>query len=316
MMQAATKIGVIGAGAVGTAGIFALLAWNVAEEIVVIDTNTRRATGVVNDLRYATALGIPLQLRTGAYADLSGAAVVVITAGINEKAGGAIDRSDPDGRLRLLSVNAEIYRDIVPRIVSVAPEAVLLVVTDPPDPLADLSLKLAGHSKVISAGTYIDSLRFRFHLAQRLQVAPHALEALVLGEHGTTEVFLWSGVRVGGVALRQFAAKLAAPEEKWRAGVESDVRYANISIIEGTGASQYGIGMVIARICKAIVHNERAVIPVAAHSPEFGVTLSLPSILSRSGVEGSFVPLMDEAERAALERSAQKLRSAVASLGI
>lgn len=122
--------------------------------------------------------------------------MVVITAGINEKTGGATNRSDPAGCLKLLNANATVYRDIVPKIIAAAPGAIILAVTDPPDPLADLARRLASHDRVLSSGTYLDSLRFRFHLARRLGVSPRSIDAYVLGEHGTSEVFLWSEARV------------------------------------------------------------------------------------------------------------------------
>ncbi len=122
--------------------------------------------------------------------------MVVITAGINEKTGGATNRSDSAGCLKLLNANATVYRDIVPKIIAAAPGAIILAVTDPPDPLADLARRLASHDRVLSSGTYLDSLRFRFHLARRLGVSPRSIDAYVLGEHGTSEVFLWSEARV------------------------------------------------------------------------------------------------------------------------
>src|SRR3989440_12434880 len=125
----------------------------------------------------------------------------MITAGINEKAGGATDRSDPQGRLRLLDKNAEIYRDIVPQIVRAAPRSVILVVTDPPDPLADIARARAGHDRVLSTGTFLDSLRFRVHLGQHFGVDPAHVEAQVIGDHGTSQVFLWSSARIAGVPV-------------------------------------------------------------------------------------------------------------------
>src|ERR1019366_9663049 len=137
------------------------------------------------------------------YAELAGALLVIVTAGINEKAGGATDRSDPAGRLKLLDTNAGVYRDIVARIVAVTPQALILVVTDPPDPLADLARRIAGHDRVLSTGTFLDTLRFRFHLARRLKVNPMYVEAQVVGEHGTSQVFLWSSACVGGKRITE-----------------------------------------------------------------------------------------------------------------
>ena len=175
------KVGVIGAGAVGAAALLSLVMRGLACRIVVLDKNQQRARGVVADLQYGATLSPAVVLGAGDYSDLADAMLVIITAGINEKAGGATDRNDPSGRLRLLEANAEIYRDIVPRVVAVAPQALILVVTDPPDPLAALTRHLAGHERVLSSGTFLDTLRFRFHLARRLSVSPRFVAAEVVG---------------------------------------------------------------------------------------------------------------------------------------
>src|SRR5215472_1179109 len=157
------KVGVIGAGAVGSTSLLSLVMRGLACEIVVVDRNRRRAQGVVADLQYGATLSPAVTLEAGDYPELTDAVLVIITAGINEKAGGATDRSDATGRLNLLKANAEIYLDIVPNVVAVAPRALLLVVTDPPDALATLARRIAGHRWVLSSGTFLDTLRFRFH---------------------------------------------------------------------------------------------------------------------------------------------------------
>jgi L-lactate dehydrogenase len=305
------KVGVVGAGAVGAATVLSLIErGGMCREIVLIDLNTRRAAGVAADMRYATPLSPVVDVRSGGYDDLDGAAMVVITAGVNEKAGGATDRSDPEGRLRLIEVNARVFADVVPRVVAVAPEAVLMVVTDPPDPLADLARRLAGHDRVFSTGTLIDSLRFRVHLADELRVRPRDVQAMVVGEHGTSEVLLWSSASVGGTPALELLAAGAEPVEQVRQEIENDIRYANITIIEGTGASQYGIGVVSALLVEAVLRDERAVLPVAAYYPPYGVTLSLDSVLGAGGVQQMYQPAMNEEERAALQRSVAALRKA------
>jgi L-lactate dehydrogenase len=229
---------------------------------------------------------------------------------VNERAGGATDRSDPQGRLRLLDTNAKLYAQIVPKVVAVAPGAVLMVVTDPPDPLADLTRRLAGHERVFSTGTLIDSLRFRVHLADRLRVRPRDVQAMVVGEHGTSEVLLWSSASVGGVPVLDLLGRDGESVDALRRQIEDDIRYANITIIEGTGASQYGIGAVSARLVEAVLRDERAVLPVAAYSPGYAVTLSLVSVLGAGGVQQMHEPVMSSGEREALERSAAALREA------
>jgi L-lactate dehydrogenase len=307
------KIGIIGAGAVGTACAFSVVMRGCADELVLLDRNSKRARGVVCDLQYGAAISPAITLIAGNYDDLVDADLVMITAGVNERSGGATDRSDSAGRLRLLDANATIYRDIVPRLVKVAPAAMILVVSDPPDPLADLTRQLAGHDRVLSTGTYLDSLRFQFHLAKRLNVGAASVEALVIGEHGTSEVFLWSGARIGGMPADQAIAggDLAEVQK----AVEQEARYANITIIEGIGASQLGIGMVSARIAEIAVRDEHAVIPIGVFNPKFGLTFSMPGILGRNGVSRVLEPAMTEEEIQALRRSADTLKTASKRIG-
>ena len=315
-MEQRTKVGVIGAGAVGSASLLSLVIRGLACEIVVIDRNRQRAEGVVADLQYGATLSPAVVLEAGDYPELSDAVLVIITAGINERAGGATDRSDPAGRLKLLKANAEIYRDIIPNIVAVAPRALILVVTDPPDPLATLARRLAGHGRVLSSGTFLDTLRFRFHLARRLKVNPRSVAAQVVGEHGTSQVFLWSSARVAGMPVMAALGEGNENVEEFRRHVEDEVRFANISIIEGTGASQLGIGMATARIVEALLRDEHLVMPVGSFNQTYGTTLSLPSVLGRTGVIRVLEPEMSEDERQSLERSAARLREAVARLEV
>ena len=310
------KVGVIGAGAVGSASLLCVVMRGLACEIVVVDRNRQRAQGVVADLQYGATLSPAVVLEAGDYPELTDAVLVIVTAGVNEKAGGATNRSDPAGRLNLLKVNAEILRDIIPNVVAVAPRALILVVTDPPDPLAAFARRLAGHGRVLSSGTFLDTLRFRFHLARRLKVNPRSVAAQVVGEHGTSQVFLWSSASVAGMPLTAALAEGDESIEEFRRQVEDEVRFANISIIEGTGASQLGIGMATARIVEALLRDEHAVMPVGSFNPTYGTTLSLPSVLGRTGVTRVLEPQMSEDERQGLERSAARLREAVARLEV
>jgi L-lactate dehydrogenase len=282
-----------------------------ASELVLVNRSRDRARGMATDMGYGAPLSSTTRVTDGDYSDLAGAALVMITVGVNEKSGGATDRSDPQGRLRLLDKNAEVYRQVIPLINAAAPDAVLLVVTDPPDPLAFLTRELVGHERVLSTGTLLDSLRFRVHLGRKLNVAPTAIEAQVLGEHGTSQIFHWSGARVGGVlisdALKQSGLM---QDEDIRAAVEHEVRYANITIIEGIGASQYGIGMVCARIAEIVLRDERAVVPIGVYNPKLGVTLSLPSVVGRHGSLQVLEPLLSDDERINLTKSFVTLRKA------
>ena len=305
------KIGIIGTGSVGCACALAATLRGSAREIVLVNRTRKTAEAVATDIRYGVPLGRKVDITDGDYDDLDGAGVILITAGVNEKTGGATDRSDPQGRLRLLDKNAQIYRDVVPRIVDVAPRAVLLVVTDPPDPLADISRDVRSKAIVLSAGTYLDSQRFRVHLGRHFGVDPAHVEAQVIGDHGTAQVFLWSSARIGGVPIGSLLKTRGEGLAELRRKVEKDVRYANITIIEGHAASQYGIGIVAVRIAEMILTDERAVIPVGSFQPEFGVTLSLPSVVGRGGVIEVLRPDISEEEQAGLQKSADLLKAAL-----
>lgn len=309
------KVGIVGAGAVGSACLLSLVLRGSAREIVLVNRNRKRAEGVITDVQYGAVLSPEVELRAGDYADLSGACLVMVTAGVNEKTGGATDRSDPAGRLRLLEANAKVYEEIVPQVQRAAPEPVMLVVTDPPDPLADVA-RLLGYKRVLSTGTFLDSLRFRVHLARRLGVNPRWVDAQVLGEHGTSSVFLWSSASVGGRRALELLADNDPEREQKRKEIEQEVRYANITIIEGIGASQYGIGMVCARIAEMVARDERAVIPIGSYHEKYGVTLSVPSVVGRQGVAGVIAAEMSDDEKKGLQRSAEVLRKNVDGLRI
>jgi L-lactate dehydrogenase len=307
------KLGIIGTGNVGCAIALAAVTRGSAREIVLVNRTSKTAEAVATDIRYGAPLCPKVDIWHGDYGALAGAGVVLITSGVNEKTGGATDRNDPQGRLRLLKKNASIYRDIVPKIVRAAPKAVLVAVTDPPDPLADIARQVAGHDRVLSTGTFLDSLRFRVHLGKHFGVDPAHVEAQVIGDHGTSQVFLWSSARIAGVPVTALLEERGEKLDEMRTQLEKDVRYANITIIEGHDASQYGIGIVSARIAEMVLRDERAVIPVGSYQHALSVTLSLPSVVGRDGVVAVLQPELTPEERSGLERSARSLNSALES---
>jgi L-lactate dehydrogenase len=304
------KMGIIGVGAVGSACAIALMQRGSAREIMLVDKNRARARAVALDMRYGAPVSPTVDVRDGSYEDLKGADIVMITAGVNEKTGGATDRNDTEGRLKLLDANVSVYQEIVPQVVAATPDALLMVVTDPPDPLADLTRHLAKHDRVFSTGTVIDSLRFRVHLGERIGVNPASVEAMAVGEHGTSEVLLWSSASVAGLPIEEACQQCGQPFEKVREAVERDVRYANITIIEGNNASQYGIGIACARLTEAVLRDERTIFPVAGYQPVYGLTLALPSVVGRGGIIRVLQPPMSADERAQLQRSAERLQAA------
>jgi L-lactate dehydrogenase len=235
------KIGIIGAGRVGCACALAAVVRGSARTIVIVDRTRRRAKAVAADLRYGSPLCPKTTVVDGDYKDLADAELVMIAAGINEKTGGAVDRSDRKGRFRLLDTNAEIYSDIVPRVVRAASRAVILAITDPPDPLVDVVRSSAGHDRVPGTGTFLDSLRFRVLLAEHFDVDATQVEAQVIGEHGVSQVFLWSTACIAGVPISTL-------------------------IKERGDASQLGIGIVAARIVEMVLRDERAVTPIGSYN--------------------------------------------------
>ena len=305
------KLGIIGPGNVGNAIALAAVARGSAREIVLVNRTRKVAEAVATDLHYGIPLGPRIDISDGDYDALNGAGVILITSGVNEKTGGATDRSDAQGRLRLLEKNAAIYRDIVPKIVSAAPQAVLVAVTDPPDPLADIARMIAAHDRVLSTGTFLDSLRFRVHLGIHFGVDAASVEAQVIGDHGTSQVFLWSSARIAGVPLARLLQERRGSLDDLRAKVENDVRYANITIIGGHDASQYGIGIVSARIAEMVLRDERSAIPIGSYQREFGVTLSLPSVVGRGGVTAVLPLDLSAEERDGLRKSTENLRTAL-----
>lgn len=308
------KVGIIGVGAVGTACAKAMLLRGSCHEIVLLDVNERRAKGVATDLSHGELLCPPTRIRAGGYEDLADVSIVAITAGINEQAGKAIDREDKLGRLRLLPHNAAVYRDIIPRLARVAPLATILVVTDPPDPLADIARPLTKTNPVLSSGTFLDTLRFRLQLARRLQCHPSSVDALVVGEHGTSQVYVWSSAQIAGRSVLDHVTRSGGNADQFRSEVENAVRFANIDIIEGTGASQHGIGIVTARLVEAILRNEGLIAPIGVFHPRFSVTLSLPCVIGHGGVLQVLQPALSPEEETLLASSAEVLAAASASL--
>lgn len=305
------KVGIIGAGSVGAACGMAMLLRGSCDHIVLNDIIEEKAKGLANDLSHGEPLCPATRIEAGPISQLSDAKIVIITAGINEQSGDAIDRNDKRGRLLLLPENTEIYNDVIPQIEKHAPGAVILVVTDPPDALADVVRLLMKDANVVSAGTFLDSLRFRLQIARRLNCHPASVDANVIGEHGTSQVYVWSAARIGGEKVLDLAEARKLDPYEFRAEVEEAVKYANIEIIEGTGASQHGIGIVTARLVEAMLRDEKLVAPVGTFQPRYDVTLSLPSVIGSAGVAEVLTPTLEEEESRNLEASADALREAL-----
>ncbi|GHC61739.1 L-lactate dehydrogenase [Neogemmobacter tilapiae] len=299
------KVGIVGTGMVGSAAGFAVALTGAASELVLIDHNPARALAEAEDIAHAVPFGRPLVVRAGGYADLAGAGVVILAAGVNQSPG--------ETRLDLLARNAAVFQQIVPQVMQAAPEAILLIATNPVDIMTDITTRISGlpPGRVIGSGTILDTARFRSLLGRHLGISPQSVHAYVLGEHGDSEVLAWSAARAGTLPLRDFAAQVGAPiTDAVMAEIDQGTRRAAYRIIEGKGATWYGIGAGLARIVRAIAGDERAVLSVSmrANFPGLGdVALSVPRVLGRDGVMADLMPDLNAGETEALAASARLL---------
>ena len=301
---------------VGSISAYALVMSGVGREIVLVDLNRARAEAEAHDISDAVPFANPLTVRAGGYPDLAGAQVVVIAGGVAQKPG--------ETRLQLLQRNADVFRQIVPSVLQQAPEAVLLVVTNPVDIMTHLAAHFAAdfgvpHTRVIGSGTTLDTARFRALLGRHFGVDPHHVHGYVIGEHGDSEVLVWSQASIAGLNLEQFAAvhggALTGADRKQ---VDENVRRAAYQIIAGKGATYYGIGSAVARIVDVLLHDQRAILTICARITGVpgceGVTLALPHLVGGDGAR-EVIPLpLEPDEQEGLRRSAAVLREAIESL--
>jgi L-lactate dehydrogenase len=290
----------------------------VGREIVLVDLNRARAEAEANDIFHAVPFAHPMTVRAGDYADLAGACVVVIAGGVAQKPG--------ETRLQLLQRNADVFRQIVPSVVRAAPNALLLVVTNPVDIMTHVAAQFAAQarvpaSRVIGSGTTLDTARFRALLGRHFDVDPQYVHAYVIGEHGDSEVLAWSQATIAGLSLDAFASVHGTPLSAVdRQQIDDNVRHAAYHIIAGKGATYYGIGSAVARIVDVLVHDQRAILTVCSHIEGVlecdGVTLALPHLVGGEGVLTTIPLALADNEREGLRRSAAILRDAVASLNL
>jgi L-lactate dehydrogenase len=310
------KVGIVGSGYVGATAGYALLMRGVGREIVLVDKNSARAAAEADDLRHAVPFAHPLDVRAGGYEHLAGCRVVVLCAGVGQKPG--------ETRLQLLHRNAHVFREIVPAIVKHAPDAVLVVATNPVDVMTHLAARFAAdcgmpRGRVLGSGTTLDTARFRTLLGSHCGVDPHHVHAYVIGEHGDSEVLTWSLATIGGMPLDEFARlRRIELSEAVRKDIDGKVRGAAYTIIGGKGATYYGIGSALARIVDVILHDQRAIMTVCSATADVAgvrnVTLAMPRLLGGKGVLETFpLPLNDD-ETARLRASAGVIRKALDEL--
>jgi len=306
------KISIVGSGFVGSATAYAMVLRRVASEIVLVDVNAALARAQAEDILHATPFSNPVQISAGDYPDLAGSSVVVLACGANQRPG--------ETRLQLLERNAKIFEQVTAKVVQHAPEAILLVASNPVDVMTHVVMAIAGlpPGRVIGSGTILDTARFRVLLGEHFGISSQSVHTYVLGEHGDSEVLIWSSAKIGGLPLPEFAeqsGKQLTAETK--ASIEDGVRRAAYRIIEGKGATYYGIGAGLARIVQAVRDDERAVLTVSnvGLKGDEGVCLSLPRVISGVGITSTLQPSVSAEEHEALSRSADILRNAAIQIG-
>lgn len=309
------KVAIIGCGFVGSSIAFTLMQSGTFSELLLIDANHQRAEGEAMDLSHGLPFAHPMDIRAGTYDDIADCALVIVTAGAGQKPG--------ETRLDLVHKNVEIFKSIIPEVAKRNPNAILLIVSNPVDVLTYAAWKLSGYpaNRVLGSGTVLDTARLKYLLGERLQVDSRSVHAVIIGEHGDSELAVWSGANVSGVPLDHFCELRGFYDhDKADEWLHREVRDSAYEIIRRKGATYYGVAMAVKRIVHAIVRDEHSVLPVSnLVQGQYGIEnlcMSVPAIVGRNGVETTLeIPLAEEEHRA-LAASAQTLQQVVQSLDL
>ncbi len=309
------KVVIVGAGAVGATIAYACMIRGVGQSIALYDVDRAKVEAEALDLNHGLQFVAAMQIEgSDDIGVCENATLIVVTAGAKQKPG--------QTRMDLATANAEICRELIPRLMSVAPEAILLMVTNPVDVITYIAMKISGlpRERVFGSGTVLDSSRFRFLIARRCNVAVQNVHAYIAGEHGDSEVPLWSSASIGNVPLQEWAVpghgRLTVRD---RTEIFHQVKNAAYQIIQGKGATNYAIGLAASRIIQAILADENRVLPVSGLLEDFhgidDVCLSAPAIVNRRGAEPPLPIPLSAVERSGLMNSADTIRAAVRALG-
>lgn len=310
MMINSRKVVMIGCGFVGSSSAFALMQSGLFSEMVLIDADQNRAEGEAMDISHGMSFASPMKIYAGGYDDISDAAIIVITAGANQK---------PDEtRLDLIKKNAGIMKSIIGEIKKRDFGGILLIVSNPVDILTYIALKESGYpaNRVIGSGTVLDTGRFKYELGEHLGVDSRSVHAFIIGEHGDSELAAWSNARVGGLPINDFCELRGHfNHEESMKRIFENVRNSAYEIIARKHATYYGIAMAVVRICAAIVRNEQSILPVSSlMTGQYGlddVVLSIPAVVDANGIE-TVVPIeLSESELRELKKSAEVLKGII-----
>ena len=309
------KVAIIGCGFVGSSSAFALMQSGLFSEMVLIDVDHDRAEGEALDISHGLPFARPMNIYAGDYDDASDAAVTIITAGANQRPG--------ETRLDLVKKNVAIFKAIIPEIAKRHYQGIVLIVSNPVDVLTYVTIKLSGLplGRVLGSGTVLDTARFKYALGQHLGVDPRTVHARIVGEHGDSEIAVWSTANVGGVPINSFCELRGFYEhEESMKRIAEGVKNSAYEIIDKKNATYYGIAMTVKRLCEAIVRDEKSVLPVSnLMEGDYGlddVVLSMPAIIGRGGIEQKVPISLSEEEHRKLEESAAALRAVIDELDL
>jgi len=308
MIQKRT-IGILGTGKVGMAAAYCLFNHDTASDLIFVDQDEQRAEGEAMDLMHGASFAEPVTVRAGSYASLGSAQVIVISAGAGRKAG--------ESRLDLLNRNVAIFREAVTELDRHAPNAVLVVATNPVDVITHVIQQLSTRprNRVIGTGTMLDTSRFRALLGQHYGVDPRSVHAYVLGEHGDSEVPIWSNAQIGGLRIQERPVLGKPFDEGSMNALFERVRYAGREVIARKGFTNSAIGIVLGHLCETILDDQRSVLTVSVpFEGEYGVEgvcMSLPCVVGQNGIEGRIVPVLEEGEESLMRHSAEVLRTSM-----
>lgn len=309
-----SKIVLVGSGMVGSTFAYTVLLRGLAHELVIIDVNRAKAEGDALDLNHGLMLAKPMKIYAGDYADCKGADIIVITAGAAQKPG--------ETRIDLMNRNVAIFDAIIKQVTKHNTDGIMLIATNPVDILTQVALKLSGWpaQRVIGSGTLLDSSRFRYLIAEKLRLDPRSVHGYIIGEHGDTEVPVWSGLNVAGLLPDE-----CEETHRWcldDAGKEmiyEETRTAAYKIIERKGSTYYAIALALARICEAILRDQHSVLAVSSYLESYhgvsGICLGVPTVVGRNGVEAVMEIPLSAKEAEQFRASAAKLQQFLSEIG-
>ena len=307
------KAAIIGCGFVGTSIAFSLVQKGIFSELILIDANEKKAEGEAMDLSHGLPFTKPMEIKAGGYEDIADCAMIIITAGANQKPG--------ETRLDLVHKNVEIYKSIIPKIVEKNQEATLLIVSNPVDIMTYVALKLSRYPshKVIGSGTVLDTARLKYLLSRHLDVDSRSIHAFIIGEHGDSELAVWSAANVSGIPLNHFCELRGYFDHMESMDrIYQSVRDSAYEIIEKKGATYYGVAMAVCRIAESVIRNEHSIMPISVYLDGLyglhDICLSIPTVVGQEGAEKVLDIPLDLMEMGKLVYSAEELKKIIGEL--